>query len=418
MKNSKPKKQRIVNDKTLIVAIDIGKMSNTGYYRYPDGTEGRAFVFPNTHQGFEQLWATICRAKASGHMERVIVGFEPTGSYGEPLVHFLSSRGLILVQVNPMHIKRLKELQGNSPNKTDQKDPKVIADVVALGRVLTVVIPRGDAAELRRLTQARERTLKRRTALLNQLQEVVFLCFPEFLQIMGDVKTKSARYLLRHYCLPEDVVGRGTDALAKELRRVSRGKWGMARAKLLVEAAQQSVGIREGRGAMVMEISHLLSTIEGCEAFVAQLEKELRQTLRLIPYSQFILPMKGIGQITVAGLIGEVGDFRHFNSIPEVLKHAGLDLYELSSGNHKGQRHISKRGRPLMRKLLFFAAMRAARSGGIMYAHYQRYLANGMKKVVALVAVARKLLCIIFALVRDQSTYQADFQRTQHKKAA
>ena len=65
-----------------------------------------------------------------------------------------------------------------------------------------------------------------------------------------------------------------------------------------------------------------------------------------------------MGMVTVAGLIGEVGNFT-FYTIAEIMKLAGLDLYEVSSGKHKGQRRISKRGRALMRKLLFFAALNA-----------------------------------------------------------
>ena len=183
----------------------------------------------------------------------------------------------------------------------------------------------------------------------------------------------------------------------------------MAKAELLTQAAQHSVGIREGQRGIVLEIRQILAEIESCEEFVALVEQKLKQTLQHIPYSHLILSIKGIGVITTAGLIGEVGDFRQFRSISQLLKHAGLDLYEISSGKHNGQRHISKRGRALLRKLLFFAAMRTVRAGGIMHEHYQRYLANGMKKVMALVAVARKLLRIIFALVRDQSAYQADY---------
>jgi transposase len=67
--------------------------------------------------------------------------------------------------------------------------------------------------------------------------------------------------------------------------------------------------------------------------------------------------MRGIGLITVAGLIGEVGDFRQFSTLSEITKLAGLDLFEVSSGKHRGRHHISKRGRPLMRKLLFFGAI-------------------------------------------------------------
>ena len=95
-----------------------------------------------------------------------------------------------LVQVNPTHTKRIKELTGNSPNKTDKKDPRVIADVMSLGHSLTVIVPEGAAAHLRRLTQARERAIERRTAMGNQLQHLVFLIFPELVHIIKP-STKS-----------------------------------------------------------------------------------------------------------------------------------------------------------------------------------------------------------------------------------
>lgn len=418
MKRIKAKNRRIVKEKTLLVAVDIGKITNVGYYRYPDGSDGRAFVFHNHYQGLTKFWDMICKAKAAKHMEEVVVGFESTGAYGEPLMHFLRAREVTLVQVNPMHVKRLKELQGNSPNKTDEKDPKVIADVIALGHALTVVIPEGTAAELRRLTQARERSLQRRTALLNQLQELVFVIFPEFLQVMRDMKTKSARYLLMHHPTPQDIVTLGIEPLAAALKRVSRGILGRARAGRLYEAAQLSVGIQEGRSSIVLEIREILCAIENSELFITQAQRDIGRRLRQIPYSHLILSMKGIGVITLGGIIGEVGDFTKFHSISELVKHAGLDLYEISSGKHKGQRHISKRGRALLRKLLFFAALCTVRKGGIMHEHYQRYLANGMKKIMALVAVARKLLGIMFALVRDQSTYKANYPEAQRARKA
>ena len=136
--------------------------------------------------------------------------------------------------------------------------------------------------------------------------------------------------------------------------------------------------------------------------------------LKQIPYSRFILSMKGIGEITVAGLIGEVGDFSKFNTISEITKLAGLDLFEISSGKHKGNRRISKRGRPLMRKLLYFAALNVVRKGGIMHEQYQRYLKRGMLKMKALIAIARKLLAVIFALVRDHSEYEISCPKIQN----
>jgi transposase len=142
----------------------------------------------------------------------------------------------------------------------------------------------------------------------------------------------------------------------------------------------------------------------------------MTRQLKEISYSPLILSMKGLGLVTVAGLIGEVGDFSKFHTQKELLKLAGLDLFEISSGKHKGNRRISKRGRSLLRKILFFAAINTVRKGGIMHEHYQRYLQNGMKKLKALIAITRKLLGIIFALVRTQSEYLHNYQAISVKQ--
>jgi transposase len=418
MSKIETKKQKIVNAKTLIVAIDIGKTTDTGYCRCPSGEECKPFEFSNNAEGFKKLWDRICWMKMSHHLEEVLVGFESTGAYGEPLVHYLRQKPVKLVQVNPMHTKRMKELQGNSPGKTDRKDPKVIADIIGLGHALSVVIPEGAAAELRRLTLARERSIERRTALYNQLQDLVFIVFPEFLQVMKDVKTQTAQYLLRHYPTPQDMVACGSEALIRILKQVSRGKLGKARAQALYDAAVQSVGLQEGRRGILLEMEEILSGLEACKRFIERMEEEMVPYLEQIPYSDSLLSVKGIGEITVAGLIGEIGDFRQFHTLREMMKLAGLDLFEISSGKHKGNRHISKRGRPLLRKLLYFAAINTIRKGGVMHASYQRYLDRGMPKIKALIAIARKLLGILFALVRDHSQYVENYSPKEVLKLA
>lgn len=413
MEEIKTKKVKVIKSKTLLVAVDIGKALNMGYYRCSGCMESKPFEFSNTGRGFRELWDRICKGLKTYNLEDVVVGFESTGAYGEPLMHFLRKQeGVRIVQVNPMHTKRLKELQGNSPNKTDKKDPKVIADIIELGHSLTVVVPEGAAAELRGLTNARERSIQRRTALLNQLQGLIYVIFPEFLQIMKGVKTKSARYILQHITLPEDILAHGLEHLTQTLRKVSYGRLGKERAYELHKAAEESVGIVEGRSSILLEIEESLSAIERSDHFIEQLERGMTDHLKKIPYSRFILSMNGIGVVTTAGLIGEVGDFNQYRTIAEITKLAGLDLFEISSGKHKGNRRISKRGRPLMRKLLFYAALNMISRDGVMRRTYQRYIQRGMVKMKALIAISRKLLGIIFALVRNHSEYIPDYDAT------
>jgi transposase len=178
------------------------------------------------------------------------------------------------------------------------------------------------------------------------------------------------------------------------------------------------VGLREGRRGILLEQEEILAALEACNRFIEKLEEEMLPYPEQIPYSDSLLWVKGIGAITGAGLIGEVGDFRQFHTLREVMKLAGLDLFEISSGKHKGNWHISKRGRPVLRKLLYFATINTIRKGGVMHASYQRYLERGMPKTKGLIAIARKLLRTLFALVRDHSQYVEGYSKKEVLKLA
>jgi len=415
---NKTEKIKTINKKTLIAALDIGKKVHYGYFRAPDGKDIKPFAFYNTGHSFKKFWEKLCSFKAEHMLDEVVIGFESTGPYAEPICHYLRNKSVKLVQVNPMHTKRVKELTGNSPDKTDRKDPRVIADVISLGHSLTVVIPEGAAAQLRRLAHARERAIERRTAMNNQLQHLVFLIFPELAGIIRP-STKTGMYLIKNFCDPERMVCLGMQRLYDIIKKIGRGRFGQDRVEKLYHAAEQSVGIAEGKESLLLEISHLVANIENEHGHIEVLEKQMVMFLDRIPYSHMILSVKGIGPVTAAGLIGEVGDFRKFKTLSEVMKLAGLNLYEISSGKHQGSRHISKRGRALLRKLLFFAAINTTRKNGVFYIPYQRHLAKGMPKMKALVAIGRRLMRVIFALVRDHCEFDINYStQVELRKAA
>ena len=203
MRKADTRKVKAIGDDTLIVAVDIGMEMNRGYCTTPDGRSSKTFKFDNTRAGMDTLWDMITINKNRFKCNEVIVGYESTGPYGEPMLHYLMKKPVRIVQVNPMHTKKVKEINDNSPLKTDDKDPRVIADIIRWGRALSIVIPEGDAAYLRRLNNSRERHVRERTALVNQLQQLVFLLFPEFRTVIKDIKCKIPLYLLRKYPTPE-----------------------------------------------------------------------------------------------------------------------------------------------------------------------------------------------------------------------
>jgi len=403
---SKPK---IVNSNTLLVTVDISKGKNTGYFRCPDGTEVLPFEFTNDQSGFNKLYQMMEAVKQQKQLGVIILGFESTGPYAEPLTHYLKDKDIKLVQVNTAHTKKLKEVYDNSPGKTDRKDPKVIADLVELGRVLKVVIPEGICAELRRLTHARDRYIKTRNMLINQLYDLEYVLFPELGQIITDFQSKTAQYLLRHYPTPQKMRKVSSNRLETILRKVSRGRYGKEQAQRLYQAAIHSVGIIEGLSSIVEEIENILKAIALQSRFIGKCEEDISRNLVQVPWSRELLSIKGIGEITVAGVIGEVVDFNNFTSPKEVEKFAGLNLYEVSSGKHKGKRRISKRGRWFLRKILYFAALNTIRKGGVFFEQYHRYMDRGMPGKKALIAIARKLLRVMFAIARNQKAFKEEY---------
>jgi len=421
MRGLRAKRVRTVEEGTLIATVDIGVTNNTGYCTTLDGRSTKSFRFDNTKEGFEKFWCITVASKNRFGCDEVVVGYESTGPYAEPLVHYLANKQVEIVQVNPMHTKKMKEVNDNSPLKTDDKDPRVIADIIRIGRALTIVVPGGDAAYLRRLNNARERHVGEQTALLNRLQQLVFLIFPEFKTVLKNIKGKTAQYILKRYTLPERIGTLSEEALGEEMRKRSMGKFGIKEAQSLIGLARETVGIKEGLAGIFMDIRHILTQLEAERRFISEIEAEMGAVLGRIPYSIRLLSIKGLGTVSVAGLIGEVGDFSKFSTQSEIMKLAGLDLYEISSGKRKGQRRISKRGRSLLRKILFYAAIQMIRKNGIMCEYYARLTGRGMERMRALIAVSRKLLRIIHAIVRDNRDYVGQYQAPERrviKKAA
>lgn len=413
------KSRFIYNSQTMIVSIDIGKVKNYVRFRDMEGNDSRAYEFTNSRAGFDKFLGQINWHKARYGAKHVVVGFESTGSYGIPLAHFLDKHSITTYMINPVHTKRVKEIRDNSPTKTDKKDPRVIADIMQLGCTLSVIIPKGAAASLRNLVHARERAVGMRNAWHHQIHELVFQIFPEFNNHIKNLLSKTSLYILEHYTSPDKLAQLSVDELAPVLRTVSRGQFSADKITALLESAQNHVGITEGVAILAFEIRQLVKLINNIQSYICELEDQIKDILKTVPSSRPILSINGIGAITTATILGETAAFVGFTRAAEIEKLAGFNLFEISSGKHQGQRQISKRGRSLLRKMLYFAALNVVKKKGVFHEKYQSCLKRGMPKNKALVAIARKLIRVIFAIVRDNTDFDSNYEAFQtYKKAA
>ena len=139
-----------------------------------------------------------------------------------------------------------------------------------------------------------------------------------------------------------------------------------------------------------------------------EIEKQIEELCSQIPETKPLLEIKGIGMTTIAGFFAEVGDIRRFDSPKEIIKLAGFNLRENSSGKHKGQTTISKRGRARLRKVLFKGVIPLLASNeefGKLHEYYTTRKQNPLKKKQSVVAIGCKLIRVFWGISTSGHAY-------------
>jgi transposase len=407
---------------TLVVGVDIG--SQTHFARAFDwrGFEftKRAFKFNNTKVGFLSFLRWLDELISNTKMKKTIVGCEPTGCYWLTFQKFLQSHDIQLVTVNPYSVKKSKELDDNSPEKSDLKDPKTIAGLVKDGRFSTSYLPSGVYAELREASVCRDQIMKQHVRLSNQIQGWLQKYFPEYLECYRDFDSISGLMVLKEAPLPQDIIKLGAGGINEIWRNAKVRAAGMKRAMTLVEAAQSSVGLESGEAAR-LEIWILVNDYISKQEQLSRLDEYLSQKVMEVPNVEKLLAIKGVGLSTVIGFVAEVGNIGRFTDPRQIQKLAGLEIVKISSGKKKGQPGISKRGRSKLRRTMYESA-RALMNWNpaflevfLYYRNRERRPLGGMQ---AKIAVACKAIRVFYTIMKtgcdfDEERFRKDMIRPE-----
>ena len=426
MKSTQNKKINQVKETTMVVGIDVGSVKH--YFRAFNwrGIEltKKPIPFSNSKEGFTAFSAEVVRLMEQNGLEEAMVGFEPTGHYWFNLGQFLSGKNIKFVMVNPLHVNKTKELDDNSPSKNDCKDPRVIANLVREGRYFFTYMPTGVFAELRNASNRRFVLTEELIRTKNRLQKWIAVYFPEYKGIYTHIDAKGGMLVLKTAPTPEEIIKLGVDGVIQIWKEAKLRGNGHKKAMLIVNAASQSIGLTEGLEEARMEIQDL---IEDYELQMKRLEKVnslIENLCKQIKYVDKLLEIKGIGIITVAGFIAEVGDITRFDNAKELQKLAGLELVADSSGKHNGKTRISKRGRKRLRYLLVQAAVSVIGKNDEfrqIHEYYTTRKNNPLKKMQSLIAVACKLIRVFYVILTKGRSYDAskmlgDIKRPQTTK--
>ena len=409
-------KRKKIGNRTLVVGMDIGSEFNAACFMEKEGNVlGRYPKIYNSRKGFDYFHTMVERTRRKHKLTHVFIGMEPTGHYWRKIAFFAKEKGYEVRFVRTTAVKHQRELDESSSAKSDIKDAFTIGNITREGKYIDTVIEESVFRNLRTLAHVRERTLRASTGSMHVLQAVLDDYFPELRQIFWSTKAKGLMALLSNYPFPEDIRRAGLAVITALLETTNnRKRQAREKAKQIYQAAAESVGLKTIGEADRMRLATSLEEVTRSGARIKELERAIKELLKQIPVAVYIQSLPGIGPVSCGIFLGELGNPDHFQDPRQIVKYAGYDPKENESGLRVGRKVISKKGRWLLRKVLFFMALGVVQHSSFFkgyYEHKKAGLHHPLKKKEALCAVILKLIRVIFALMRDRRMFTEEINR-------
>jgi transposase len=411
--NRQVEKRQRISGTTLVVGVDVGNVFNAvGFMNKEGKVLSSCAKLYNSREGFEQFVEMTEGLKTKYGLKDVLIGMEPTGHYWRKLAYFAKEQGYEVRFIRTTALKHHREIDESSSAKSDRRDALTIANITREGKYIDTVIEDGAVRQLRTLAKTRERVLRYSVSAKNALHAALDDYFPELHEIFWAMGSRSLWAILEQCPFPDDVVVMKISSLQELIARSSRKKAGAAqKAKALYQAAQKSIGLKSIGSADRFRITICLEEVKRTVLMLKDIDRQMKKVLMEMPSAPYLLSIPGIGPLSAAVFLGELGNPAYFHNARQIVKYAGYDPQESDSGSWVSRKFISKKGRWLMRKYLFFMSMRVVVLSKYFQDYYQRKLetknrvGQQPKRKEILCAVAIKLIKVIFALLRDQRMF-------------
>lgn len=391
----------------VFVGVDIAKRSHVLSAVDEDGScRIESFGFANTGAGFAKLLKRFEGAGVS--RDGCLIGMEATGPYWIALFDFLTSRGFEACVINPIQTDAFRDVWSMRKVKTDAIDAALIADLVRYKHFEPSALGEEATDELRSLARLRMSLVRRSTELKNQATAILDRVFPELDGLFSGSFGPTQRKLLQHCATPRQIREADVDALAGILREASGGKCGREKAQALKDAAATSVGVGFGSETLAFELRILMEELDLVRDQIGEVEDELARLLDETS-GRWLLTIPGIGVALASTIAGEIGDADRFEGPHQLMAFAGMDPTKSESGETvASDGAMSKRGSAALRWAFMQAADCVRRYDPYFGDYYARKRGRDKKHhYVALSAVARKLMGVCLALMKEERPYEA-----------
>lgn len=381
------------------IGIDVGKRHHVAVIIDADGQqEGKALRFANDRDGFDQILERLTNAEPD-----LLVGLEATGHYWLALYTILTESGYDLVVLNPLQIHAYRK-SGIRKRKNDRYDAYWIADYIRVSQQPRHQSQQPEVLQLRELARFRASLTDQVGDCKRKIIGIIDRVFPEYERLFSNVFIQTSRRLLVEALTPDEFAEFDLSELTQLLTQSSRGHHGQAKAEEIQALARRSVGIGFLNDVLRVQMTCLLQQLALLDAQRQQLEVEITALMDQIP--QHITSIPGVGPVTGAVILAEIGNIHRFEAPEKLVAYAGIDPTVYQSGQFTAtQTRMSKRGSPYLRHALWQSAFMAIQHDPQLRAYYQRKRDEGKAHGTALGAVCRKLLHRIYIILKENRPY-------------
>jgi transposase len=409
------KKLASVKPGTLFIGVDLALDRNVAVVMDERAKRLDRFQFDNDLEGYRYFHRRLRKVKEKHQAPAVLVGMEPTNYFWKLLATDLETRQVNYRLVNPYTVKKHREGDQLDRSKDDPRDAFVIADLLRTGKYTETRLLQGQYAELRQYVTLRERLLRdirRQKTLANNIAGQLF---PELCREFKDLTGQTALAMLSCHAAATEIQQLPLEVFINDVRSMFQGKRLMvAKLRRAYALANTSVGLKDGVQAMQLALGQHIETLQHLQRQLEQAEEALTDLFLTLPEAEYMLSVHGLGMITAAIILSEIGDPSHYSQAKQLVKLAGTQPVPNASGRKsRSKTPMSHKGRPRLRTALFFAAMRLVQDDETFarrYQHLQTRDKNPLCKMQALGALMNKLLRILWALMSKRTFYVPGFQ--------
>ncbi|AAT89926.1 transposase [Leifsonia xyli subsp. xyli] len=292
-------------------------------------------------------------------------------------------------------------------SKTDAKDAAIIADQTRMRRDI-FPIRDGDeiAAELRMLAAHRTDLVADKTRAINRLRATLLGYFPGLEAAFDYATRKAALVLLTKYQTPAQLRRSGVTRVTAWLRNAGCHN-PAAVAEAAVDAANRQHSVVPGQDAAALIVARLAREVLRLKEEVEEVESQLETRFRRHEWADTLLSIPGFGPLLAAEFIGATGGtMRHFANADRLAGTAGAAPVPCDSGRISGNLHRPKRYDRRLLRACYMSAEVATRHHPESRTYYDRKRAEGKRHKQAMLALAHRRINVIWALLRDGTTYQ------------